>query len=239
MPSELVHQHRHAAFPSRDDRLLRRDPKAFSLHLNQKLGRGLATRVGDQGRGTRLQQPRDQAGEQRYVPALVKHVRGVHEVEGALQLPELRGAPVEQASLGLASEVRPRVVGREVEGGLVVVRRQRSGGAFERSNARETDTAAQLDRPLARKVFAVEASGEGRGARPELRPVRQALVAGELLFVEEGIGGDGMDDGVGLLPNLYARLGDTGPSAKVSFENLQAPPVFQGFELLAKGGGEG
>ena len=237
-PSELVHEHRYLALPRRRDRLLRRHPEPPFLHLLQEIGRGYPPGVGDQGRGARPEQLWDQARKQGDVPALVEHVRGEHEVEGTLKVPKPGGTPVEEPRLEVTAEVRPRVVRRKVEGGLVVVRRKRPGAPFERDDAREPYPAAELDRRLARKVLEVETPGKSRGAGPELRPVRKPFVTGELLLVEEGVGRDRVGDGVGLLPDLDARLRDTGPPGEVRLQGLQsAPPAFQGF--LAEGGGEG
>lgn len=211
-----MYQHRHITLPGTDERLLRRHSKPPLLHLREKSGRGKAPRIGYQGTGVRLQKLRDQASEQRAVAALVEYVCGVDDVKGALKLPEPRLAPIQKARLRLPSQIDPGVVQRKVQGGLVVVRRQRVGTAFERGDRRQTDPAPQLDHPLARERLPREAPGEGRSARPELGPVGKTLVTSKLFFIEERISRDGMGDGVGLLANLYVRLGYTGTPTKMS-----------------------
>jgi len=62
--------------------------------------------------------------------------------------------PVEERGLRLPAEVRTGVVGREVEGGLVVVGRENSGAAREGYDGGEPDAAPELDDSPAGQVLA-------------------------------------------------------------------------------------
>ncbi len=90
--------------------------------------------------------------ESRSVPPLVEYVGGEYEIEFSETF-RIRRVPGEERGLGLALQVRPGVVGGEIEGGLVVVGRENSCATSEGDDGREPDAAAELDSPLAGQIF--------------------------------------------------------------------------------------
>jgi hypothetical protein len=53
----------------------------------------------------------------------------------------------------------------------------------------------------------LEVARQGDGARPQLRPVREPLVAVEVVLVDQGVGGGGVRYAVALVPDPYDGFG--------------------------------
>ena len=104
---------------------------------------------------------------------------------------------------------------REVEGGIVVVRREYMRPAREGDDAGKPDAASELDGSPAGEVLAREAPRQGDRARPELGPVREPLVPLEILLVYEGVGRGGMEDAVSIFPDLDGGFEEPGTAAEV------------------------
>jgi hypothetical protein len=109
-------------------------------------------------------------------------------------------------------------VGCELEGSLVVVTRGNRGAAREGDDARESYTAAELDGALAGQVLLRQVPRQGDRARPELGPVREPLVALEVLLVQESVSRDGVEDTVGPVPDLDEGLEQPRAAAEVGPE---------------------
>ena len=92
----------------------------------------------------------------------------------------------------------------------------RAAGAGD--DAREPDTAAELDGALASKVFARQVPRQGDRARPELGPVRELFVALEVLLVQEGVRRGGVEDAVGSAPDLDEEFEQPGAATEVRSE---------------------
>jgi hypothetical protein len=181
-------------------------------HQIEKQRSVLAPGVGEEGFAARREEPGHQISEGRNAPPLVEHVGGEEEIED----PEtLWRVPVEERGPRLPTQVRPGVVDREVQGRLVVVRRENSRAAREGDDAGKPDPASELDGSLAREVLAREVLRQGDRARPELGPVREPLVVLEIIFVYEGVGRGGMEDAVSLFPDLDRGFEEPGTAAKV------------------------
>ena len=206
LPSALLHYH-----------FLRRVVEIPCLHQLKKQGRVLAPRVGEEGLAARREQPGGEAREGRGVAMLVEHVGGEHEVE-ASEAPRIRHVPVDERRLQLAAQVRSGIVEGEVEGGLVVVGRENLRAAGAGDDAREPDTAAELDGALASKVFARQVPRQGDRARPELGPVRELFVALEVLLVQEGVRRGGVEDAVGPAPDPDEEFEQPGAATEVRSE---------------------
>jgi hypothetical protein len=187
------------------------------LHQLEKDQRILAPGVGEDGLTARLEQFGDQVREGQSVPPLVEYVGGEEEIEGSETL-RIRRVPVEERGLRLAIQVRPGVVGGEIEGGLVVVRRDNRGAAPEGDDAREPDTAAELDGALAGQVFLRQVPCKSDRARPKLGPVREPFVTLEVLLIQEGVSREGVEDTVGSVPDLDEGLEQPGAVAEVRSE---------------------
>ncbi len=199
-----------------DDHAPGTDLEPAPLHRLDKGPRVLAARVGEDRLAARIQQPGHEPRQRRGVALLVEHVRRDHEIEAPER--RRRRMPVEQGGREVSARVDPRVVGGEVEGGPVVVGREDAGAAVERNDGGQTYAAAELDRAAAREVAGREVAGEGYGARPEIRPVGQALVARELRFIYERVGLGGVQQAVGLAADLDGGLGDGGAAAEVGLQ---------------------
>jgi hypothetical protein len=195
----------------------RRSPKSPFLHQLEKQWRVLAPGVGEQGLAARGEQPGDEVREGRGVPPLVEHVGGEDAFEGSEAL-RLRRVPVEERSLWLAAQVRPGVVGGEIEGGPVVVRRENLSTACEGDYGREADAAAELDGVLAGQVFSRQVPCQGYRARPEFGPVWEPLVALEVFLVQEGVRRGGMENAVGPASDLDEGFEQPGAAAEVRSE---------------------
>jgi hypothetical protein len=112
-------------------------------------------------------------------------------------------------------------VGGEVEGGLVVVRREDSGAAREGGASREPDAAPELDDSSAGQVLARQILCQGDRARPQLGPVRQPLVAVEVCVVDQGVSRSGMQDPIGSVSDLDEGFGEAGSAVEVRPECVQ------------------
>jgi hypothetical protein len=109
-------------------------------------------------------------------------------------------------------------VGGEVEGGLVVVRRENSGAADEGDDGREPDAATELDGALAGQIFLHQVPRQADRARPELGPVRELFVALEVLLVQEGVRRGGVEDAVGSVSDIGEGFEQPGTAAEVRSE---------------------
>jgi hypothetical protein len=96
-----------------------------------------------------------------------------------------------------------------------VVGRENLRAAVAGDDAREPDTAAELDGALASKVFARQVPRQGDRARPELGPVGEPLVALEISLVYEGVGRGGVQDAVGFVYDLDDGFEEPGAAAEV------------------------
>ena len=76
-------------------------------------------------------------------------------------------------------------MGCEVEGCLVVVRRYYSCATGERDDGGKADAAPQLDGACTVKVAFREVARQSEGARPQLGPVREPLIAVEVVLVDQ------------------------------------------------------
>ena len=156
------------------------------LHQLEKQGRVLAPRVGEDGLTARREQPGYEIREGRGVAPFVEHVGGQDEVGGP-EVFSIRRAPVDERGLRLAAQVRPGIMEGEVEGSLVVVGSENISPASEGDDGGKPDAAAELDGAPVGQVFARDVARQGDSARPELGPVREPLVALEVLLVQEGV----------------------------------------------------
>jgi hypothetical protein len=215
-----VHQHLDPSPTLLHPHALRPVLESAVLHQLEKRRRGLASGVGEQGLAVRREQLGDEIREGRGVPPLVEHVGGEDTFEGSEAL-RLRRVPVEERGLRLAAQVRPGVVGGEVEGGLVVVRRENFGAAGESDDGREPDAATELDGALAGQIFLRKVPRQGERARPELGPVRELFVALEVLLVKEGVRRGGMEYAVGSVSDLDEGFEQPGTAAEVRSEFVQ------------------
>jgi hypothetical protein len=192
------------------------------LHQIEEQRRVLAAGVGEDGLAAGREKVGDEIREGPCAPPLVEHVGGEDAFEGIEAL-HLRRVPVEERGPRLQAKVRPGVVDREVEGGLVVVRRENIRAAREGDGAGKPDAATELDGAPAGQVFAREVSCQGDRARPELGPVREPLVACEISFVYEGVSRGGMEDAVGFFPDLDDGFEEAGAAAEVGSERVYRP----------------
>ncbi len=200
--------------------VLRRVLESSLLHQLEKRRRVLAPGVGEDGLAARPEQPRDEIREGRSVPPLVEYVGGEGEIESSETF-RIRRVPVEECGLRLAPQVRPGVVGGEIEGGLVVVGRESFCAASEGDGGREPETAAELDGTLAGQVFPRQVARQGDSARPELCPVRQPFVTLEVLLVQEGVRRGGVEDTVGAFSDLDEGFEQRGAAVEVRLEFAQ------------------
>jgi hypothetical protein len=99
-----------------------------------------------------------------------------------------------------------------------VVGRENLRAAVAGDDAREPDTAAELDGALASKVFARQVPRQGDRARPELGPVRELFVALEVLLVQEGVRRGGVEDAVVPAPDLDEEFEQPGAATEVRSE---------------------
>ncbi len=208
-----MHQHLYPSPALLHHHVLRLVLETPFLHQLEKQRRVLAPGVGEDGLAARREQSGDEVCEGRGVPPLVEHVGGEDEAECSEAL-RMRRVPVEERGLRLAAQVRPGVVGGEIEGGLVVVRRENFCAASEGDDGREPDAAAELDGAPAGQVFLRQVPRQADSARPELGPVREPLVALEVLLVQEGVRRGGMKDAVGSATDLDYGFEQLGAAAE-------------------------
>src|SRR5918997_766666 len=145
-------------------------------------------------------------------------------------------APVEEGGLGFPAEVGAGVVGGEVQGGLVVVGRKDSGAACQGHDSGQPDAAAELDGARSGEVPSVEVARQGDGARPQLRPVREPLVAVEVALVDQGVRGGGMRYAVATVPDTYDGFGQGGKAVEVRLESIQGSSAAGGGRLAGGAG---
>ena len=87
-------------------------------------------------------------------------------------------------------------------------------------------------------------AGQREGARPELGPVGEPLVAVEFLFVDQVVSRDGVRDAVFLVPDPGDRFGKARAASEVGSEPIQGSSAACGGGLvgggafLTLGGGE-
>jgi len=123
LPSQSVKEHRHLPRGLLHRRILYCVLESQSLHRFQEDRRFITSGVGEDHLAAGREELRREIREGGGVLALVEDVRGENEVEGP-HTPDVRLAPIESGDLRFPLEVRAGVVGREVEGCLVVVCRQ-------------------------------------------------------------------------------------------------------------------
>lgn len=172
--------------------LLRYEAEAHFLHILPKQGLPPAAGIRDENLPTGREQRGDEPRQRLGVPLLVEHVGGENEVEAAFGISHRGRVPVQEARLRLVTEVEAGVVAGEVEGGLVVVGSHDLRAAGEGDDGRQADPATELDGANPCEVFSCEVAGQRRGARPEVGPVGEALVALEVGLVQQGFGGPRM-----------------------------------------------
>ncbi len=129
----MMQEHLHVFRALFNHHILRKVLEPAPLHRPQKDRRFVAAGVGEDRLPTWHEELRYQICECRCVLAFVEHVGGENEVESSDTL-DLRRAPVEEGRIWLPAEVIAGIVGGEVEGGLVVVRRQYRRAAGERDD---------------------------------------------------------------------------------------------------------
>ena len=212
-----MQEHLHLRSVLANQVFFRREPEAQIIHSLYKCRGARPAGVGEEDLASSREESRHQSSQHRRVTRLVEHVRRENEVESPEGL-RLRRAPVEEGGVEVMSGVQTSIVGDEVQSGLVVIRREDPRASCKCHHRREPDAAAEFDGSNAREVFAREAAGEGDRARPELGPVREPLVALEVLLVDEGVGGGGVNDAIGLRADRDGGLGEGGEVPEVRAE---------------------
>ena len=199
-------------------RVLRVGPEPlFVHHLEERRG-VVAAGVCEDGLAFRGEQRGDEIRERHGVRALVQHVGAEDEVEGRW-VRHVRSAPVEEGCLRFLAEVHAGVVGREVQGCLVVVCGENGGAAGEGGYGRQPDAAPELDGTGSGKVPFVEVARQGDGARPQLGPIGEPLVAVEVVLVDQGVRGGGVRYAEAFVPDGYGGFGKGGEAAQVRAES--------------------
>jgi hypothetical protein len=209
-----MHQHLNTAFALIYPHVLRRVLESPFLHQLEKQRRVLASGVGEDGLAARRKQPRHEVRESLGVTPFVEHVGGEDEVEGSDTF-RIRRVPVEERGLWFLAHVSPGVVGGEIERGLVVISRKDLRAAGEGDDGREPHAAAEFDGALAGQVCSPQVLRQGDRARPQLGPVRESLVALEVLLVKEGVCRGGAEDVVGAALNLDEGFEQAGAAVEV------------------------
>jgi hypothetical protein len=209
LPPALLHQH-----------VLRCIFESPLLHQLEKQRRILAPGIGEDGLTARLEQFWDEISEDRSVPPLVENVGSEDEIKRSETF-RIRCVPVEERGFRLVAQVRPGVVGGEIEGGLVVVRRENFRAASEGDDGREPDTAAELDGMLAGQIFARQILRQGDSARPEFCPVREPFVTLEVFLAQESVRRGGVEDTVGPFSDLDEGFEQRGAATEVRPEFVQ------------------
>lgn len=239
-----MQEYLHVFRASFNHHILRKILKPVSLHRPQKVRRFVAAGVGEERLSAWREELRYQVGEGLGVLAFVEHVGGENEVESS-DTPDVRRAPVEEGRIWLPTQVLTGIVGGEIEGGLVVVCRQYRRAAGERDDGGQTDAAPEFDGAGTSKVALRDVARQGEGARPQLGPVGEPLIAVEFLFVDQVVRRDGVRDAVCLVPDPRNRFGQVRAASEVGSESIQGSSAACGGGLvggppfLALGGGEG
>jgi hypothetical protein len=213
-----MQEHLHPPRALLDRDLFQRVLEPMFLHRLEKDRRFVSAGVGEDRHPTGPEEPGHQIGEGSGILAFVEDVGGEDEVERS-HAPNVRRAPVEEGRIWLPAQVHAGVVGREVEGCLVVVCRQHRCTAVERNESRQPDAASQLDDSCPIKVAFREVSRQGEGARPQLGPVREPFVAVEVIFVDQVVRRDGVRDAVRCVADLDGGFGQPGTSAEVGSQS--------------------
>ena len=210
------------------------------LHRLQKDRRLVAAGVGEDRLSPWREKPRYKAGEGPGILAFVEYVGGQDEVESP-DTADLGRAPVEEHRVRLPTEIGTRVVDGEVEGGFVVVRSQYRRAAGKRDDGGKADAAPEFDGAGAGKVALREVARERQGARPQLGPVGEPLVAVEFLFVDQVVSRDGVRDAVRVAPNPGDRFSKARAAPEVGSQPIQGSSAacVGGCAFLALGCGEG
>jgi len=118
-----VQKHLHPPRALLDRGLFQRVLVPNLFHRLNECRRFVAARVGEDRLPAGPEEPGYQVGEGRGVLAFVEDIGGEDEVKGS-QTTDVRCAPVEEGLIRFQAQVRAGVVGREIEGSLVVVRRK-------------------------------------------------------------------------------------------------------------------
>jgi len=207
-----VKEHLHASRALLDGGLFRRVHEPESLHSFQE-DRGFGTAgVGEDRLAAGREQFRYEVGEGGGVLALVEDVRGENQIEGPKILC-FWFAPVEQDRIRFKVQIRADIVGRKVDGGLVVVCRAYPRAAGEREHGGQPNAAPQLDGAGTGKVAFREVTGQGEGAGPEFGPVREPLLAVEVFLVDQVVRADGMGNAVCPATDLDRGFGESRKAA--------------------------
>ena len=165
LPPQTVQEHLHRSRRLLDGDLLRYILETESLHSFQKDRRFVAAGVGEDRLASGRKQLRYEVSEGRGVLTLVENVRGKDQVEDT-NTRYVRPAPVESGDLRLQTQVRTGIIGREVEGGLVVVRSKDFGALGECKYGGQPDAAPQLDNARTPKIACGEVACQRDGAGP-------------------------------------------------------------------------
>lgn len=189
-----MHRNDYPAFVLNDRNLRRRDDESRRPHLlDENFTSGTAW-VCEEDLPVFREEFRYETGERGDVAPFVEYVGGEDEIEG-FESVRFRVMPVEEPGLYSLPGVLLRVVRREVERGCVVVGGGYVRAARRRDDGRKPDAATEFYGTFSGQVELREVFSKPQRARPEVGPVRDAFVAGELALVEEGFGGFGVCEG--------------------------------------------
>ncbi len=212
---EPVHQNFDPSSARRHEAFLRRRAKSPPSHPLQERRGVLAAGIGEEGFAAGSEEGRDQGRQSRDVPLLVEHVGGKDEVERARRS-RFGRVPVEEMRFGLETQVDAGVVAGEVEGGHVMVGGgDCCGSTCEGDHAREPYAAAELDDAPVREALFRDVPRECHSTRPELGPVGEPLVLGEVFLVDQGVHSRRMRDTVRSTSDLDEGFDQFGAVAKV------------------------
>ena len=209
-----MQEHLHLSRRLLDGDLLSRVFKAPLLYRPEEHRRLVTAGIGEDRLAAWREQLRYEVGESGCVLSLVEDVRGEDQIERPDTL-HVRFAPVEKGDLRFQAQVRAGVVGREVEGCLVVIRSKDIGAFGEREYGGESDAASELDGAYSPKTSITEVARQRDGAGPEFGPVREPLVAVEVFLVNQVVRRDGMGNAVCPAPNLDRGFGQTRKAAEM------------------------
>jgi hypothetical protein len=120
-------------------------------HGAHKDRRFIAAGVGEDRLAIGREQLRYEVSEGGGVLTLVEDIRSENQVEGP-ETPYVGFTPVEVYRIRFQFKVRASIVGREIEGCLVMVSREYSCAAGERKDGGQPDAAPELDGTGTRKV---------------------------------------------------------------------------------------
>jgi hypothetical protein len=160
-----VQEHLYTSRRLLDGDLFRCILEPVSLHSFQKDRRFVTAGVGEDRLAAGRKELRYEVSESKGVLTLVEDVSGEDQVERPNTL-YVRFAPVEGGDLRFQVQVSADVVGREVEGGLVVVRSEDFGALGVREYSGQPDAAPQLDNARTPKMAFREVARQRDGAGP-------------------------------------------------------------------------